>query len=79
MSEVPLYVLHNPQVGGGGLLALGIVCKAHRRLYHSTPGLEVIKKKKRSLASSWYESGEGPDKHICQPTEVPDLQENAPP
>jgi len=27
----------------------GLVCKAHRLLYHSTLGLRVIKKKKKDL------------------------------
>ena len=31
----------------------GLVFKAHRRLYHSTPGLRVIKKKKTKVRDSW--------------------------
>ena len=32
----------------------GLVCKAQRLLYHPTPGLRVIKKKKKACSSSLY-------------------------
>jgi len=37
----------------------GLVCKAHRRLYHSTLGLSVIKKKKRILGFGVWGFGVG--------------------
>ena len=32
----------------------GLVCKAHRRVYHSTLGLRVIKKKKEQLVGTGH-------------------------
>jgi len=34
----------------------GLIFKAHRLLYHSTPGLRVIKKKKRTWSQTRNES-----------------------
>jgi len=41
----------------------GLVCKAHRLLYHSTLGLRVMKKKNDMLTDACSVSGAGPALH----------------
>ena len=52
MSEVPLYTPgtyhQNIRLADANLFRGGLLFKAHRLLYHSTLGLRVIKKKKKT-------------------------------